>query len=644
MALTKAQTESLRALALALEQARRGEKRALVEESAERLGLSVASVYRELAAIRSGGAVGETAGTIGTGGQRKKRADAGTRCVDRDLALQLAGLVHTARRQNGKKTMTMKRAARILEDNGYGAVNPENGEVTMPSVSTLSRVMREHGCHPEQLKRGAPTGTVRTRHPNHSWQMDPSVCVLYYLPGGKMAVMDERQYNERKPGKLVDIGNQRILRYIITDHCTHSLYLHYAVGRGETAAGALTALIEAMSDRGPLDPMHGIPLHLYADPASAHRASLMTEFCQRLGIKLQHHTAGKANATGSVEVAQRIVENEFEGRLRFASVTDLAGLQAMADSWRIHFNAYARHTRLRMPRNAAWIKIRPEQLRTASKDALIAISRWKLEERTVSDRLTISVDTRLPGLPPQEYDLRNLAYAGLRARDKVRVELNPFTAPDIIVIKTMPDGEERRWEVSPIVKDEWGFDASAPVMGESYKALPKTDTDRALEDIKAFVDTHNAARKAASGLSRPEGDGCKPGFTPGAATSPIASAPQDAGPSGIRKVLNVMADLKTPPLYFRPKGRSVLDAAPVAAPMPLTHAQAAVRLRALAPAAFNRDALACMDYVRGRFPEYVGEDKLAEVAGELTRRFAPVQTARVLAFDGARQTAQGGAS
>lgn len=603
MALTKAQTESLRALGQELEQARRGEKRPLVAACAERLGLSVASVYRELAAM------GETAGARG---QRKKRSDAGKRCVDRDLAIQVAGLVYTARRANGKKTMTMERAAGILEANGYGTVNPETGEVTMPSISTLSRAMREHGCHPEQLKRGAPTGTVRTRHPNHSWQMDPSICVLYYLPGGKMAMMDERQYNERKPGKLVDIGNQRILRYIITDHCTHSLHLHYAVGRGETAAGSLTALIEAMSDRGPRDPMHGLPFHLYADPASAHRASLMTEFCQRLGIHLQTHEAGRANATGSVEVAQRIVENEFEGRLRFASVTDLAELQAMADSWRVHFNAYARHSRLKTSRTAAWVKIRPEQLRTASKDALIAISRWKLEERTVSDRLTISVDTRLPGLPPQEYDLRNLAYAGVRPKDKVRVELNPFTAPDIIVLKTMPDGEERRWEVSPIVKDEWGFDASAPVMGESYKSLPETDTDRALKDIKAAS----------------------------ASTAEVKHAYPE---------LNVMADLKTPSMMFRPKGKNVLDAAPVATPMPLTHAQAAVRLRALAPEAFSRDALGCMDYVRARFPEYVSEDKLAEVAGDLARRFAAaslVRPAKVITFTESadRRAAQGAAS
>ena len=184
------------------------------------------------------------------------------------------------------------------------------------------------------------------------------------------------------------------------------------------------------------------------------------------------------------------------------------------------------------------------------------------------------------------------------------MELNPFTAPALIVVKTISDGEERRWEVSPIVKDEWGFDASAPVMGESYRVMHETDTDRALKDILAAAAGACAARKAASGLSRPEGDGCKPGFTPGAATSPTASAPQDAGPSGI----NILADLRDAPLAFRPKGRQVMDAAPAVDPMPLTPAQAAVPLRALAPDSFARDAMACTDYVRGRFPDIVAED------------------------------------
>ncbi len=602
MALTKAQTDTLRRLAAELQLAPYGQKRALVEARAETLGISAQSVYRTLR---------EMGEPTRAEGPRKKRSDAGKRSVDRELAVRLGGLVHTARRANGKKTMTMELAADILRANGYGSVNQETGEVTMPSVSSLSRAMREYGCHPQQLKRGGvAAGTVRSPHPNWSWQADASVCVLYYLPGGKMSLMDERRYNDRKPGKLADIGNQRILRYLVVDHCTHSLYLHYAVGRGETAAGALAALIEAMSDRGPRDPMHGVPFHLYTDPGSAYRNSLLSEFCGRLNIHLQNHEPGRANATGSVEVAQNIVETQFESRLRFADVADLSGLQSLADNWRMHFNAHAVHSRLKMPRARAWSKILPEQLRTAERSALIAVSHWKLVERTVSDRLTIGVDTRLPGLPPQEYDLRNLACAGLCPKDRVRVELNPFSAPDIIVIKTMPDGVERRWEVSPIRKDEWGFDIGAPVMGKNYKSRPDTDVERILKEM--------AAASAAPGKTR-----ARRSTRQGKATG-VPDAPgrgKAAAPDSSARAFDIMADLREAPLTLRPKGISILDAAPKAAPMPLTHAQAALRLRALSAEAMIRDPLACMDYVRERFPEYLMEDKLDEVAAELDRRF-----------------------
>jgi len=186
--------------------------------------------------------------------------------------------------------------------------------------------------------------------------------------------------------------------------------------------------------------MHGIPDHLYLDPSSAHRSSLLAEFCKRLGTKLQHHAPGRANATGSVEKAHHIVETQFEGRFRFTAVHGLEELQALADKWRMHYNATAIHSRHGMSRNAAWQKIRAEQLRTASREALAAVCHWGHVERTVSGSMTISVDTKLPGIGKQEYDLRNLANYGVVPGDKVLVELNPFRAPDIYVIKTMPDG------------------------------------------------------------------------------------------------------------------------------------------------------------------------------------------------------------
>ena len=118
-----------------------------------------------------------------------------------------------------------------------------------------------------------------------------------------------------------------------------------------------------MSDRGPRDPMHGVPSILYMDKSGGNQSSLIRNFCATLGIELHYHAAGNAPATGSVEVAQNIVEREFEGRLRFADVRDLEQLQEMADRWRRHYNAHAVHRRLACTRNAAWLRITPEQLR-----------------------------------------------------------------------------------------------------------------------------------------------------------------------------------------------------------------------------------------------------------------------------------------
>ena len=83
----------------------------------------------------------------------------------------------------------------------------------------------------------------------------------------------------------------------------------------------------------------------------------------------------------------------------------------------------------------------------------------------------------------REYDLRELGYHGLCVRDWVTVRLNPFLAPVIRVIKTQADGTELAFEVSPIEKDAGGFDVTAPVIGQEYRAQPKTMQQRALDDV-----------------------------------------------------------------------------------------------------------------------------------------------------------------
>lgn len=262
-----------------------GERGQIVARAADALGKSAKTLYallRKYAGWQSG---------------RKPRTDAGVSCVDRDLALAVGGIVHLARRQNGKYTRTIKGARETLAANGYGVINNDTGEVTMPSAATLSRAMRQHCCHPEQLRSAAPATSLRSLHPNHTWQIDASVCVMYRMRGSNdVRLLNERDYNAHKPGKLLEISGQRILRYLVTDHNSANFYLHYEQAKGEDALGVIKTLIAAIDDRGARDPMHGVPTQVFMDPGSGNKSSLLLNFLEQLDINPLHHAAGNARA------------------------------------------------------------------------------------------------------------------------------------------------------------------------------------------------------------------------------------------------------------------------------------------------------------------------------------------------------------
>lgn len=582
-----ARNEFYLALAKELEAAPKGERGPVVDRVAETLGISQKSVYRRLKTL------------AGYAPDRKPRKDSGTGKTPQNLALAVSAIVTKGIRANGKRTISVKDAVKNLEDQGHGAVNPETGEVVMPSTSTVLRAMRQAGVHPDQIVYGSPHVTMRSLHPNHVWQADASVCVLWYLPGDKkLRLMDERKYNEKKPHHLAKIINYRIVRYLLADHTTHTLYLWYERSSGENATGMLTTLINAMTDRGGRDPMHGVPKILYLDPSGGNQSGLMRDFCKNLGIELLIHEAGNAQATGSVEVGQNLVERGFEGWLRFASVNDLASLQTLADAWRLHFNAHEIHTRLKMPRNRAWLRITDEQLRTAPGDVLRALANWGAVSRPIRPDFTITVDTRT-SFGTRQYDLRMLGYDGLNIGDAVAVTLNPFNAPEIVVAKTMPNGETKRWNIPPMAMDEFGFPLNAPVFGERYKSHADTVTDKAVKAIAALNVTGVNQKNAESA--------------------------REAG----NLVINPFAHLREAPETLRKKGRAVNAAPPVAEAAPLSHIQAAKRLRGLNPAPWDHDAASCMAAVKRLYPDAVPESALDALAVTLART-APVDVAAII--------------
>ena len=534
---------------------------------------------------------------------KKPRKGKGETCVPEALCRKIAGLVICGDRANGKRPMCIKDAVKRWEANGEGIADPETGEVTMPSVETISRAMRRYGCHPDQLRVASPSVRMRTEYPNRLWQADASVCVLYRIRGtGNIGLMKEESYNEKKPENLIKIRNTRIVRYIVVDHCSGNFYLRYEQAAGEDAKGFLDTLIDAITDRGPQDVMHGVPEILYTDPGPGPASSLVTGFCGQMGITPAQHVPGRARATGSVEKCQDIVECKFESRLRFLEVPDIAQLQELADRWRRYFCATAIHTRTKKTRNDVWLSIPAEKLRTAEADVMHSIAAWGEVRCQVKDDFTISADTRTH-YGVRRYDLRELGYHGLQVRDSVSVRLNPYKAPSIIAVIEKPDGEKVSFEVPPMQFDGAGFDLGAPAFGEGFKAMPKTRAEKNLEAIK----------KEAYGVqSVEEADKMR-----------RAGKPAYAG-------IDIMADVKEAPTYLKKAGTPLQVEEQKADVPPMKRLSFALMMRRDHPDVWRDDNTdECAEWLRTRYPDTVPGNEIEAVIERMREKFAPKRARRL---------------
>jgi hypothetical protein len=534
---------------------------------------------------------------------KKPRKGKGETCVPEALCRKIAGLVICGDRANGKRPMCIKDAVKRWEANGEGIADPETGEVTMPSVETISRAMRRYGCHPDQLRVASPSVRMRTGYPNRLWQADASVCVLYRIRGtGNIGLMKEESYNEKKPENLIKIRNTRIVRYIVVDHCSGNFYLRYEQAAGEDAKGFLDTLIDAITDRGPQDVMHGVPEILYTDPGPGPASSLVAGFCGQMGITPAQHVPGRARATGSVEKCQDIVECKFESRLRFLEVPDVAQLQALADRWRRYFCATAIHTRTKKTRNDVWLSIPAEKLRTAEADVMHSIAAWGEVRCQVKDDFTISADTRTH-YGVRRYDLRELGYHGLQVRDSVSVRLNPYKAPSIIAVIEKPDGEKLSFEVPPMQFDGAGFDLGAPAFGEGFKAMPKTRAEKTLETIK----------KEAYGVQSVE----------------EADRMRRAGKAAYATI-DIMADVKEAPVYLKKAGTPLPLEEKKADVPPMKRLSFALMMRRDHPDVWRDDNTdECAEWLRTRYPDTVPGNEIEAVVERMREKFAPKRARRL---------------
>lgn len=441
-------------LAERLDAALHGEKNALIDAAASALGISRNAVYSQLK-------------TVGWTSGRKQRADSGKGKVTPDEVRFVAAVMKNSSRATGKQLLSVETAMDIARANGR--------LTTDCSPSTMLRALEQEGLHPKQLSQPSPHTSMRSLHPNHVWEFDVSVCVLYYLDNGGLSVMDREKFYKNKPVAESRIVNKRVLRYIVTDHYTGAFYVRYFLRAGEDKETIYEFLVDAfLGQEHPQAPFRGVPIMLVWDAGSANQSKMVKDFLDRMFVKHWAHTPGVPRAKGQVERSQDIVERDFEGRLFMLRLTDADQLNEAAWTWMRWYNARKHHARHGKTRYGLWQTISRDQLRLCPPREICGqLLRDGFEERRVRPNLMISY--ALKGQPSMFYSVRRVP--GVMVGDAVRVCVNPYRYPNVDVLIPGADGTETAYELVPEERNEAGFFVDAPVFGENYKAPPATLAD-----------------------------------------------------------------------------------------------------------------------------------------------------------------------
>lgn len=450
----------LRDLARRLDAAGHGQRGPIMRAACDLLACSQQELYRKLKGV-------------GWESGRKTRKDRGRTALSGDEAVELGALLMASVRANGKRTMSIKTACEIARANGLLGADISHEQV--------GRVLRTLGMHPDQVGADTPHIEQRSLHPNHVWQIDASVCVLYYLPAGGLTVMNEREFYKNKPGNLKRIEKHRIIRYAAVDHYSGAIYVEYFTGAEDTE-NLFRFFCSAIAKREHAgDIFHGVPFTLVLDKGSASEGHVFSNLLERLGVKHLTHLPGNPRAKGSVEVAHNIIERQFESRLAIGTrVESLDQLNQLAHAWMRHFNANERHSRHGHSRYSLWQTIRPEQLRIApARELLNDLLTTKPVEVKVSSGLLVRYAIR--GYGAMTYSVADVP--DIRVGDRVRVCVNPYRAPNLHLLMVDREGRETRVELEPRERDSAGFWREAPVIGETYRAQRETVTDGARKDM-----------------------------------------------------------------------------------------------------------------------------------------------------------------
>ncbi|OHX19680.1 MULTISPECIES: DDE-type integrase/transposase/recombinase [Chromobacterium] len=579
MSMTPEIREVLRGLAGKLDAARHGEQTALVQEAAVFLGWSPQTVYRQLKQ-----AVGWQSG-------RKPRADKGSTVVAEDALVMLGAVQREAIRDNGKQTLFTTTARGMLEQNGI--------ELKV-SNSQLNRLIRDRKLNVATQRCADPVQALRAPHPNHTHEIDPSLCLVYYLKG-RQHIMRDRDFYKNKLENFAKV-KFKVWRYVLYDKASGVIVPWYCESAGENQHKLFEFLMFAWGEQ-PGRLFQGLPRFLLWDKGSANTSAAIKNLCRALGVETLEHQAGQARVKGGVEGANNIVETQFESRLRFEPVESIEQLNRAAFAWSRAWNANlipGQDSRLRrtgladaIARIDLWQLIQPQQLLLLPPvEVCKAFMTAKEETRKVRPDLTVSFKH-----PQAErtaaYSLRGLD--GVNVGDEVRVNAMVFGDCAIQVSVSVYNGADRVYQVEPERGyDDYGQLLSAPVIGEAYQSMPQT----AIEHAASAMDG-----QAYPGMSAEE--------------IKAARAKKATPFDGALNTHSYLQDVELP-AYLPRRGTEHALAAPAIEYPPLTLIEAAKQLKQRVTAAGGEWTQDRFQWLAQRYPAGVPEDLLAAIVAELT--------------------------
>lgn len=581
--------DALRDLANRLDSAAHGECTAMIKSFGSLYGWSYSRVYRAL-------------GTVGWSSGRKPRSDRGTTSQSMEVLNDVCAALRVGQRKNGKPSMQVPVAVSMLSQNGR--------EVTV-SNSRVNHLLRSRQMNLASQRLDRAAQTMQSKHPNHVHQVDPSLCLIYYMPDGKQKIIREDQFYKNKLENVAKL-KLKVWRYVLVDHYSNTTIVRYYQAKGETQANLYDFLLYCWNKQeGRV--MHGVPEILYWDKGSANTAGAIKNALTALQVTAEEHKAGNPRAKGAVENGNNRVECGFECRLLYEPVENVDQLNAAAEAW---YNAYnadaipnldARLKRKYMAkpsvRYALWQTIRREQLRILPPvDMCRLLLHSAPIKRKVDGELTVSF--KHPAIQQmRHYDVGHILGVHVNAW----VEVSPLVYGDNQVLITVTDYKNDKTShiVSPVeVNEVSGFRIDAARFGEEYKSRPDTVIETA----------GKAADRAAF---------------PNLELEEIAKAKdKNAVPFGGLDAHSHLKDVAAPSFMDRPGERLNVPSPVHIEIKPLTHTQAAMKLRSMRGSPVTADERALL---AEWYPAGVMEEQLQEAADHLKGKYAEPEPRRLMA-------------